>query len=203
MICRIKGSLVKKEENRVIIDLNGIFYEVNIPATVARNLKPDTDNNIELVIYHYFSLEQNRGVPVLVGFSEELEKDFFEKFISVTGVGPRAALKAFEQPVSAIAQAIEKGDTRFLTSLVGIGNQRAKQIIAHLQGKVGRFALIRAEEKPEAPQKTAVIEEAKQILRRLQYNPREIEIMIEKAVAANSSIDTSEELLNEIYRQRK
>ncbi len=203
MICKIKGSLVKKEENRVVIDINGIFYEVNIPVTVAHQLKPDADNNVELVIYHYFSLEQNRGVPVLVGFSEELEKDFFEKFISVSGVGPRAALKAFEQPVSAIARAIEKGDMHFLTGLVGIGNQRAKQIIAHLQGKVGRFALIRDEKKAEQPQKIEVIEEAKQILRRLQYNPKEIETMIEKAVAANASIDSSEELLNEIYRQRK
>ncbi|MBU2044418.1 MAG: Holliday junction branch migration protein RuvA [Candidatus Omnitrophica bacterium] len=203
MIYKLKGKLVKKEDHRVIIDVNGIFYEVNIPQTVARNLKPDANNNVELIIYHYLSMDQNRGIPVLVGFSEELEKDFFEKFISVTGVGPRAALKAFEEPVPAIAQAIERGDSGFLTSLVGIGNQRAKQIIAHLQGKVGRFALIRTEETKPEPQKTAVIEEAKQILRRLQYNPREIETMIEKAVSANSGLGSSEELLNEIYRQRK
>ncbi|MBU1112287.1 MAG: Holliday junction branch migration protein RuvA, partial [Candidatus Omnitrophica bacterium] len=53
MIYKLKGKLVKKEDHRVIIDVNGIFYEVNIPQTVARNLKPDANNNVELIIYHY------------------------------------------------------------------------------------------------------------------------------------------------------
>ena len=142
MIYQIKGRLVKKEENRVIVDVAGIFYEINTPRTVSQRLA-ENGQEVTLVIYHYFKLDKNRGTPVMVGFSEELERNFFEKFISVSGVGPKAALKAFDKPVARIAQAIEEGDDGFLQSLTGIGKQRAKQIIAHLQGKVGGFALIK------------------------------------------------------------
>lgn len=203
MICKIKGKLVRKEEARAIVDVNGISYEINISKTVFNRLKVDGDNFVELVIHQYFTIDGNRGSPALVGFIDELEKDFFEKFISVSGVGPKAALRAFDRPVSAIAQAIEKGDLTFLKGLVGIGGQKAKQIVAHLQGKVGRFALIRDGAQAGEPEKNEFVDEAKQILKRLQYSPKEMEAMIRKAIDANPSIDSSEELLNEIYRQKK
>ncbi|MCF7907625.1 MAG: hypothetical protein K9L86_01960 [Candidatus Omnitrophica bacterium] len=203
MIYKIRGQLIKKEDNRAIIDVSGIFYEINIPKTVFNRLKPDENNFVELITYQYLTIDGNRGIPAMVGFIDELEKDFFEKFISVSGVGPKAALRALDQPISTIAQAIEKGDLTFLVGLVGIGNQRAKQIVAHLQGKVGRFALIRDEGQASGPEKNEVVEEAKQILRRLQYSNKEVEAMIKKAIEAKPSIDSSEELLNEIYRQKK
>jgi len=203
MIYQIRGKPVKQEEHRVIVDVDGVFYEINIPRTVYDRLNNDCQETIELVIYHYFNIDKNRGVPVLVGFIEELERDFFEKFISVSGVGPKAALRAFDKPVPTIAKAIEEGDLAFLQTLAGIGKQRAKQIIAHLQGKVGRFALIKeAKHKKEISQKE-FIAEAKEILKRLQYSSKEAENMIKKAREAKPQLDSTEELLNEIYRQRK
>ena len=203
MICQIKGKLIKKEEHRVVIDVEGLFYEINVPRTVFERINCGKEETIALVVYHYFNMDKNRGVPVLVGFIEELERDFFEKFITVSGVGPKAALRAFDKPVSTIANAIEEGDVNFLQTLAGIGKQRAKQIVAHLQGKVGRFALIKeGEHKKELPRRE-IIEEAKEILKRLQYGNKEAENMIKKATEANLKIDSAEELLNEIYRQRK
>ncbi len=202
MIYQIKGRLVKKEENRVVIDVGGIFYEINVSRTVAARLGGQKED-VELIVYHYFSIDKNRGLPVLVGFNDELERDFFEKFISVSGVGPRAALKAFDKPVPAIARAIEEGDCAFLKTLAGIGTQRAKQIIAHLQGKVGRFALIKEVVADKKRVHTETIAEAREILKRLQYSSKEAEAMIGKAVEAKPELASSEELLNEIYRQRR
>ena len=202
MIYQIKGILAKKEEGRVIVNVAGISYEVSVPRTVSRRLGNETEE-VELVIYHYFKLDKSRGVPIMVGFIEELERDFFEKFISVTGVGPKAALRAFDKPVARIAKAIEEGDSDFLQGLDGIGNQRAKQIIAHLQGKVGRFALIQEGQYLNEPAGKEVVAETKEILKRLQYKSNEADRMIEKALAQKPQIDSSEELLNEIYRQRK
>ena len=202
MIYQIKGRLVKKEENRVVVDVAGIFYEINIPRTVSQRLA-ENSQEVTLVIYHYFNLDKNRGTPVMVGFSEELERNFFEKFISVSGVGPKAALKAFDKPVARIAQAIEEGDDGFLQSLAGIGKQRAKQIIAHLQGKVGRFALIKEGGTLKEPLGERVVAETKEILKRLQYKNNEADNMIKQALDKKPQIDSSEELLNEIYRQRK
>ena len=193
---------MKKEENRVVIDVAGIFYEIGVPRTVSQRLDKDSEE-VELVIYHYFNLDKNRGTPVMVGFIEELERDFFEKFISVSGVGPKAALKAFDKPVARIAQAIEEGDDSFLQGLAGIGKQRAKQIIAHLQGKVGRFALIKEGQPFIEPLGKEVVAEAKEILKRLQYKSSEADSMIKRALEQKPQIDSSEELLNEIYRQRK
>ena len=202
MIYQIKGRLIKKEENRVVVDVAGIFYEISVPKTVSQRLGKDNEEVI-LVIYHYFNLDKNRGTPVMVGFIEELERDFFEKFISVSGVGPKAALKAFDKPVARIAQAIEEGDDSFLQGLAGIGKQRAKQIIAHLQGKVGRFALIKEGQPFIEPLGKEVVAEAKEILKRLQYKSSEANSMIKRALEQKPQIDSSEELLNEIYRQRK
>ncbi|MCQ9205103.1 MAG: helix-hairpin-helix domain-containing protein [Omnitrophica bacterium] len=203
MIYRIKGRLIKKAENSLIIDVGGIAYEVNSPQAVIRQINNDGQQTVDLVIYHYLNIDKNKGIPVLVGFLDELERDFFEKFISVTGVGPKAALKAFDKPIPAIARAIEEGNVDFLMTLAGIGRQRAKQIIVHLQGKVGRFALIKEGEAGKEHPKGEIVAQAKKILKRLQYNSKEAESMIKKASAARSDVDTVEELLNEIYRQRK
>jgi Holliday junction DNA helicase RuvA len=203
MIYQIRGKLAKKEENRVILDVNGVFYEIDVPKTVSMRLDKNKDEIVELVIYHYFNIDKNRGIPVMVGFIDELERDFFEKFISVSGVGPRAALRAFDKPISLIAQAIEEGDSEFLKTLDGIGRQRAKQIVAQLQGKVGRFALIKEEGQAKPPVKKEVVEEAKGILKRLQYSAKEIDGMIAKALEAHPQMESIEEILNEIYRQRK
>lgn len=206
MISRIRGKLVKKEESRIIIEVGGIFYEVNIPLSVSIRLdkdKKEEDNFVELVIYHYFNLGKNRGIPVMIGFIDELERDFFQMFIGVSGIGPKVALRAFDKPISLIAQGIEEGNLDFLKTLAGIGKQKAKQIIAQLQGKVGRFTLIKDESFKKERVKEEIIEEAKQILRRLEYGAREIEEMIRKVIMVKPGVDNVEDLLNEIYRQRK
>ena len=204
MIYKLKGRLEKTDNNKVIIETNGISYEINTSRTIAQHLKNSGKDIVELIIYDYFNIDKNRGIPVMVGFLDELEKDFFEEFISVSGVGPKAALKAFDKPVAAIAAAIEEGDMGFLTTLAGIGKQRAKQIVAHLQGKVGRFALIKKEKADfDEPVSGQIIEEARKILKRLQYGIKEAEDMIKKALATKPQIENVEDLLNEIYRQRK
>ena len=127
MISQIQGDLVKKEENYLLIKASGITYTVYIPQTVYDRLYTPIGNEVEMIIYHFFQVDQNRGAPIMIGFLEELERDFFIKFTSVSGIGPKAALKAFDKPVAHIASAIEEGDTSFLKSLAGIGPQKARQ----------------------------------------------------------------------------
>ena len=85
----------------------------------------------------------------------------------------------------------------------GIGLQKAKQIIATLQGKVGRFALLKAEEHKKEVINKEVIAEAKEVLKRLQYSSKEIDDMLVKASKISPQPQNVEELLNEIYRQKK
>jgi len=204
MIGRIKGRLVKKDEKKVYIETGGLCYEVYLPKAVYQKLRNNTGSEIEMVVYYYLQNEKNRSIPVMIGFTDELEREFFEEFISVSGIGPRAALKAFDKPISSIAEAIEEGNVDFLKALSGIGRQKAKQIVASLQGKVGRFVLIKKEEVAEEfPKKEEIIEEARQILKRLQYSTKEVDLMIKQALQSKPYVESVEELLNEIYRQKK
>ncbi len=200
MIGRIRGRLVKRLEDKIFIDVGGVCYEIYVPKTVSIKLNGELNKEVDIVIYHYLHIDKNKALPVLIGFMDELERDFFISFISVSGIGPKAALRAFDRPIPLIAKAIEEADTGFLMGLAGIGKQKARQIVAHLQGKVGRFALIKEKPLEVKIEDKEIIDEAKKILKRLQYSSREIETMIKKALSVSERIDSVEDLLNEIYR---
>jgi Holliday junction DNA helicase RuvA len=149
-------------------------------------------------------MDQSKGIPVLVGFLSEIEKDFFEQFITVSGVGPKAACRALTLAISEIAVAIDRGDTAVLKSLPGIGEQRAREIVAKLQGKVGKFALMQDRFDGDVSSgKENIKEEALSVLLQLQYKKHEAQDMIDKAFKRNSGIASCEEILNEVYRGSK
>ncbi len=132
------------------------------------------------------------------------EKEFFEAFITVSGIGPRAALRALNKPISQVVRAIDEADTVFLQSLPGIGQQRAKEIVAKLQNKLGKFGLIQDDRGPSQKAKTIDIEqEAMAVLMQLEYKKSEASFMIKKALDESAGIQTTEELLNQVYKQRK
>lgn len=206
MISRISGKIVDRGNNYLGIDIHGICYQVLLPAAVMQRVDENisADNVISLITFHYHQVDQAKSIPVLIGFLNEIEKDFFEIFITVSGIGPRAALKALNKPISLIAQAIDEADTAFLKSLPGIGEQRAKEIIAKLQNKVGKFGLIQDRlGKVETGKIKDVSDEVLVVLTQLEYKRSEAAAMIKKALELSPDIQTAEELLNAVYRQRK
>ncbi|NQT89655.1 MAG: Holliday junction branch migration protein RuvA [Candidatus Omnitrophica bacterium] len=205
MISTLKGRLMEKRDSCLLLEVGGIGYEVQVANTALNELKNIPEGQeIELVTFHYYASEPSKSVPVLIGFMNEIEKEFFEKFITVAGIGPKAAVRAINKPISEIARAIDSGDVVSLKSLPGIGEQRAREIIAKLQNKIGKFGLIQDGFKPDdiAP-KEDIEKEAMQVLVQLQYKKQQAQDMIKSAIDRNPDISTSEELLNEVYRQRK
>jgi len=205
MIARISGKIIERGTNYLIVDVGGICYEVLLPATVIERLDGNVqeDGTVSLITYHYFQIEPSKGTPMLIGFLNEVEKEFFEIFITVSGIGPRAALKALNKPISLIAQAIDAADINFLKSLPGIGEQRAREIVAKLQSKIGKFGLIRDQDlEIRESKKKDVEEEALAVLMQLQYKKSEAAEMIKKALSRRPEVSTAEELLNEVYRQK-
>lgn len=206
MINRIVGKLIEKKEQSLIIGNNGLCYEIFVPQCVLGRIEEtiDPEGNVHLITYYYFQIGPGSGLPVLIGFINEIERDFFLQFIKVSGIGPKAAVKALNKPISEISQAIEEGNLKYLKSLSGIGEQRAKEIIAKLQGKVGKFGLIQDKRVHRVEQRIIPDwqEEALSVLLQLQYKRAEAEEMIEKALARSKGISSTEGLLNEIYKQR-
>src|SRR3989338_698925 len=141
MIARISGKLVQKQDHSLIVNVHGVFYEIVVPTFVLERVEEtkDADGNIHLAIYHYFQIGPSAGIPMLIGFINEIERDFFLQFIKVSGIGPRAAIKALDKPIPEIAKAIDDGDIKYLQTLSGIGLQRAKEIVAKLQGRIGKY----------------------------------------------------------------
>ena len=206
MISEINGKIKRKKESSVIIDCNGICYEVLVPPAIMKSIDnaKTPEGNINFITYHYYQMDPSKAMPVLVGFLNEIEKDFFEQFIKVSGVGPKAACKALTLSFSVIAGAIDKGDMPLLKTLPGIGEQKAREIIAKLQGKVGKFCLIQDRSSEGLPKiKEDIKEEALNVLLQLQYKKNEAKDMIEKAIKRNPNASSCEEILNEVYKGSK
>ena len=206
MITAIKGKIIRLQETSLILDTGGLCYEILTPVSVMQRVKEnqDSDGNIRLITYHYYQMTPSSGVPVLVGFLNEVERDFFLEFIKVSGIGPRAAVKALNRAIGEIAQAIDRGDIKFLKTLPGIGEQKAKEIVAKLQGKMGKFTLMQDRVTLQGPSTALrdIEQEALHILLQLQYKKTEAEGMIKKALERSPQLSTCEEVLNEIYKQR-
>ena len=203
MISRIKGKIRERRELSILLDVGDITYEIFIPPAVMSSLEDKNDEIVELVTYHYYKVDPSKSVPILIGFMNEVEKEFFEKFITVSGIGPRAACKALTLPFSTIADAIDSADIVMIKSLRGIGEQKAREIIAKLQGKVGKFGLIQDKQAFKMPKvKDDISQEALSVLMQLQYKKKEAEDMVAKAIKRNPNVKSAEELLNEVYRQR-
>ena len=207
MIVEIEGKLIRSSSDHLIVDIAGIRYQVLVAPIVFERLANIVDDagKIKLTTYHYLQQDHSKSVPVLIGFLSEIEKDFFEKFITVSGIGPKAALRAINKPTSTIARAIDEANINFLCKLPGIGQQRARQIVAKLQGKVGKYGLIKDASTGLVDVKNdeSFKDEALEILLQLQYRRGEAKAMISKALGRSSGINTAEGLLNEVYKQRK
>lgn len=205
MIVRVSGKISEKKNQSIILENNGFSYEVFMPVITLSRIEENTaeDGLVSLITYHYHQVEPSRSVPVLIGFLNEIEKEFFEEFITVSGIGPKAALRALNMPISEIARAIDEADIEFLRSLPGIGQQRAKEIIAKLQGKIGRFGLIKdSDARTPKTSQIGLIDEAILVLTQLQYKKNEAKDMIDEAFKKEPAIKNVEELLNIVYKQR-
>ena len=210
MISRLRGIVREQGDTHILLDVNGVCYEVFMPPSILRMVpeRLGPDGELEVITFHYQQLEIGRGIPVLIGFLNEIEREFFSRFISVSGVGPKAALRALTQPIPVIAQAIDEGDLSLLRSLPGIGEQRAKEIVAKLQGKVGKYALMRTKETAThgaEPERSSLEleEETVAVLVQLEYRKPEAKQMVRSALERNPKASSVEELLNEVYRQQR
>ncbi|MEW6570191.1 MAG: Holliday junction branch migration protein RuvA [Nitrospirota bacterium] len=205
MVSYLKGILKFNQlhDDRITLIVNGIGYDILIPAYVMNRIKGNKADGDELELYISYNQTERQPKPILVGFESPLDKDFFELFISVEDIGPTAAVKALVKPVRDIARSIEEKDSRALRQLKGIGERKAEKIIATLKGKVAVYALM-----PEVELPPEVVEDFRKevedvLVRQLGHKLIEARKMIEEAMKRNTRIISSEELFEEVYRGQK
>ena len=200
MIGYIEGKILKKGQERLLVLANQIGYEILLPAFVMEGLAAKKEGD-EVALYIFYQQTDRQPKPILIGFNLEAEKEFFQFFTSVEDIGPLKAVKALDVPVREVARAIETRDVHRLTQLRGIGTRTAQKIIATLEGKMGKFALIRKEEKKEIPVAEDFSEQVYEVLvKQLGHKASDAKRMITDALKRNSAIRTPEELFEEVYR---
>lgn len=204
MIAYLEGKLKGIYDDRVTLLVGGMGYEILLPAYVMHEVKTGVKSGDSLSLHISFNQTERQPKPILVGFRNELDKEFFELFISVEDIGPSAAIRALVKPARHIARSIEDKDIKGLRQLKGIGERKAEKIVATLRGKVAKYALM-----PEAvlPAKEAedFRKEVEEVLvTQLGHKVFEARTLIQEALKRNPAIVSSEELFEEVYRgQRK
>jgi Holliday junction DNA helicase RuvA len=206
MISYLEGTLLKKSEDKVVILCQGIGYEVHLPAIVRQtyNSKNTGEDGDRIKLHIFYHQSERQPKPMLVGFNLDVEKEFFEKFIKVEAIGPIAAVKALVLPVNVIAQAIEERDVKTLERLKGIGKRTAEKIVATLNGKVGKFALVKEELIPSTIEPEDLRRLVENVLvKQLGHKRSEALTMVDEALTKNPGITTPEELFEEVYRRQQ
>jgi Holliday junction DNA helicase RuvA len=207
MIAKVKGTLIARDDNSIVVEAAGLGYEVLVPVVVGKALEAKPlGESLSLETIYYLSVEQTRATPILIGFENTNEKEFFEKLLTVPKMGPRAVLNCFARPVSTIARAIETADYALLQTLPGIGKQKAREMVASLQGKVAKFALMQDDELKQrlsTPQPTPdIADEALQLLVMLGHKRADAERLVREALIAEPAAPDSEALVRVIYRKQ-
>lgn len=143
MITKMTGTLTRVLDDDARLAVGPIEYQVMVPEAVRRQLQMRTGQEVTFHVSEYLEGNPggNRFVPRRVGFLHELELEFFDLFCTVEKIGVKKALKAMARPVREIADAINRQDTRWLSTLPGIGATTAEQIVTTLKRKVPKFLM--------------------------------------------------------------
>ena len=136
MIAHLKGTLIKKTPESVIVEAGGIGYEVIAPLSTFYAM-PGTEEQVSLHIHTHV----REDALTLFGFKTTLEKEIFRLLISVSGIGPKLAINILSGiGPDELLSAIVRGDTGRLQSIPGVGKKTAERIALELKDKAGRIS---------------------------------------------------------------
>lgn len=205
MITRIKGNLTSIRDDDATLSIGNFDYQVLIPDFVRRQLQGALRAEISLYTVHYLEGNTAHGklTPRLIGFLSEVEREFFEMFCSVDGVGVRKALRAMVRPVQEVAALIADQNAKGLAALPGIGPATAERIIAKLRRKMCKFALIAQRESDSVDSvQHDVVEDAFQMLTQLGHPESEARKLLDETLATKKSFKDVDALMHAIYETR-
>ena len=203
MIVRITGRLLSVAESTLLLGIDAFEYQILIPEFTRRQLQNRGGQEISLYTIQYLEGNpmQGRLVPRLIGFLSDVEREFFDLFCSVDGVGVKKALRAMIRPVQEVAALIEEQDAKALSALPGIGPATSERIIAKLRRKMPKFALLVArEEVSEEVTQRDVVSDTYDVLRSLGHNEVDARKLIDGVLATKKKFKDVESLLQAVYR---
>ncbi len=189
MIARLHGILIEKLAPHVIVDVNGVGYEVDVPLSTYYQLPALGER---LTLWTHLSVRED--AHQLFGFYDRDALQVFRILIKISGVGPKLALALLSgMEVDALSQCIAREDVATLTKIPGVGKKTAERLVIELRDKLGKLDSIRVVKKGEVPNALPLladpvspVEEAESALVALGYKPLEAQRAVKAVSAAHS-----------------
>ncbi len=192
----IKGRVKGTDGLQIIMETGPVTLSLLAPGYFIRNVVPGEMSRLYLLFQ--ILNEGNRGVPLAVAFPTREDREFFQRFISVSGIGIRAAAKAMTIPPPELAGAIASGDLAVLKSLPGIGTSRAKQIVAKLQDSFSKMEYVQA-----ASVRPGSAADARAILEQLGIPASEASSLVNRAVEETGTDASPSEIVRAAMKARE
>ncbi len=198
MIASLTGRLAFKAPTYLILDVQGVGYEVFIPLSTYYGL-PNLSDSLSVSVHTHV----REDAIQLFGFLTSQEKDAFVLLTSVSGVGPKLALSVLSAlPVSDLVSAIQSGDVEKLTTVPGIGNKSASRLVLELKDKVGKLhsGLVPASESPRLGQ-DAIFDDALSALVNLGYRPQDAKEALKQVKKSNAESIVLKDMIRESLKE--
>ena len=202
MITKITGQLNALGDDFAIVAHEPFEYQVFVPDFARRLLHAHLGQIVSLHTIYYFDGDPSRGrqTPRLIGFLKEVEREFFDFFCQVDGVGAKKALRAMVRPVEDVAQMIEEQDLKGLSALPGVGPATAERIVAKLRRKMSKFALLITQQvADDADVKRDVVQATFEALCVLGHGEADARRLLDETLKSKKKVESVEALLSAIY----
>ncbi len=198
MIDALEGTLLTWEEDFALLNVRGVTFRLDVPASTAGTF---TEAGQQARLFTRLSFNPNEGTFALFGFATEAERDCFDIFVQISGIGPRKGLLILSQiEIAAFAQAIVKGDLGYLSKLKGVGKKTAERLVVELREKMVPY--VRTDEPAPSAGEGDNVRDAVAGLMALGCRPNVAENAVRLAVEELTEHATAAELIKAGLRHR-
>lgn len=202
MIGRVRGLLAEKQAPDILVDVNGVYYELQVPMSTIYQL-PSLGQNVTL----HTHLVVREDAQLLYGFYSLQERRMFRSLIKVSGVGPKMALAILSgMAVDEFVKTVRVNDILGLTRMPGIGRKTAERLIVEMKDRLEEWNVdistpeYSAGGQQQVPSERQLSQEAETALVALGYKPAEATRIIAQALKADPTISRSDELIRQALR---
>jgi Holliday junction DNA helicase RuvA len=185
VIAHLRGKILDKHPNRIVVDVNGVGYDVAVPLSTFYGLG---EPGAEIALRVHTHVRED--ALLLYGFATALEQDLFERLIGIGGIGPKVALAVLSgiEPLE-LVRAIERGDLARLTAIPGVGKKTSERIVLELKDRLPRAHAVAAVVGGAAAEPPVVRDDVLSALMNLGYHRPLAEKAVDAAIKATPDGD--------------
>jgi Holliday junction DNA helicase RuvA len=196
MIAFLRGRVLEKQPNRIILDVQGVGYELYVPLSTFYDLG-DEGSECSLRVYTHV----REDALQLFGFLTDLERQLFERLISISGIGPKLAVAVLSGVEARdLVTAVQRGDVARLTAIPGIGKKTAERIVLELRDRLAQLAVGVPEAAPAARAGDRLRDDLVSALQNLGYHRPQADKAVD-AILSSVPDATFEQALRQVLRE--